>query len=192
MPNPHVAIIGSRVPRPEEITILRMSLVRVCVQLGKLLKGTKITWGIWGDASEVISSVNVRNVDHIEILTSKEGCEEICRILKDYVVRKPALVEKRVDRDADVDGHIFPIFMRSHYAELSIDNAKVEVHGDEQIKVGEWEWGDPLEFKPSEINVIGTMVPIVPLNLKSELYLGLGWLDRVALISDAVMASRHH
>jgi len=41
------------------------------------------------------------------------------------------------------------------------------------------------------VNIIGTNVPTLPLRLKSELDLGLGWLDRVALISDAVIRSQH-
>jgi len=65
------------------------------------------------------------------------------------------------------------------------------VHGDLRIKVGEWEWGDPLDFEPEYVYVVGVKVPVVPLKLKTELYLGLGWMDRVRKINEA-MARRHH
>jgi hypothetical protein len=57
--------------------------------------------------------------------------------------------------------------------------------------VGDWDWGDPIEFEPDYVNVVGVNVPIVPLKLKSELYTGLGWTDRAAKIHEAVMRSRH-
>ena len=34
-------------------------------------------------------------------------------------------------------------------------------------------------------------MPVVPLRLKTELYIGLGWMDRVKKINEA-MVRRHH
>jgi len=100
-------------------------------------------------------------------------------------------VEKKLAREADVEAKMLPVYVKSYYAELTVDGAKVEIYGDEQLKVWEWDWGDPLDYVPEMMNVLGTRVPVVPLRLKSELDLGLGWFDRVELISDAVMRAQH-
>ena len=57
--------------------------------------------------------------------------------------------------------------------------------------MGEWDWGDSLEFEPDYVYVVGVKVPIVPLKMKRELYTGLGWLDRASKIHEAVIRSRH-
>ena len=74
---------------------------------------------------------------------------------------------------------------------FNIDGQRLDVHGDLRIKVGEWDWGDPLDYEPEYVYVVGVKVPVVPLQLKTELYMGLGWMDRVRKISEA-NARRHH
>jgi hypothetical protein len=126
------------------------------------------------------------DADHMVILTTKDGCEEICQRLSDHKPSAPESVQTKLERDADIDGTIHPVFIRSNYAELLIDNVRVKIYGDLQIKVGEWEWGDPLDWEADYTNITGVQIPIMPLVLKSELYLGLGWLDRVEKISEAM------
>jgi hypothetical protein len=189
-PKPDVPILGSRPPRPEEIVILSQPVLKAVIKIGDSLKGVHANWAVGGEAGEIMKGVNV-HTDEIEILTTKEGTEEICQTMSEYVTLKPALVEQKLSREADIGGKMLPVYVKSHYAELTVGGVKVKVYGDEQIKVGEWEWGDPLDFEADFAYVIATRVPIVPLRLKSELDLGLGWLDRVELISDAVMKSQH-
>ena len=57
--------------------------------------------------------------------------------------------------------------------------------------MGDWDWGDPIDFEPEYVYVVSVKVPAVPLELKKELYRGLGWYDRVSKIH-AAMARRHH
>lgn len=184
-------MIGSKIPTPEEIVILAQPLLKAIIKVGKPLKDVKAKWAVGGDAGEVMMGVNIQKADHVEIITTKDGCHEICTILSQYVTTPPAQAEKKLPREADVEGKILPVYVRSEYAELTVDGARVEVYGNEQIRVGEWEWGDPLDFEPEAIYVVGVRVPVVPLRLKSELALGLGWLDRVQLITDAVIRSKH-
>lgn len=61
----------------------------------------------------------------------------------------------------------------------------MRVHGDYQLKVGEWDWGDPLIFETDSVILLGLDVPLMPLRLKSEIYITLGWLERATLISEA-------
>ncbi|MDA4135934.1 MAG: hypothetical protein OK449_02890 [Thaumarchaeota archaeon] len=183
-------VLGSRVPRPDEIVILPAPLLRATVKIGTMLKDAQAKWALGGDAGEIIKGVNVRTY-YLEIVTTKEGTEEICMLLADYMTLAPAASEKRLSRDADFGGKMLPIYNRSHYAELKVDGVRVEVYGDLQFKVAEWDWGDPIDYEVEFVNIIGKNVPTIPLRLKSELDLGLGWLDRVELISDAMMRSQH-
>jgi hypothetical protein len=183
-------MMGSRIPKPDEIVMLNQPVLKGVIKIGVALKDINAKWGIGGDAGEIMKGVNV-HADIIEILTTKEGTEQICKAMSEYQTLAPAPAEEKLERDADVDGKMIPVFIKSSYAELTVDGVKVKIYGDEQIKVGEWDWGDALDFQPEDVYVVGTKVPLVPLRLKSELDLGLGWLDRVELISDAVMRSQH-
>lgn len=171
--------------------MLPQPVLKSVIKLGKTLKGAQAKWAIDGDAAEIMMGVNL-HTDAIEVLTTKEGTSEICARMSEYQTLAPVTVEQKLEREADIDGKKFPVLTKSLYAELTVDGVKVKVYGDLQIKVGEWEWGDPLDFEPELVSVVGITVPLVPLRLKSELDLGLGWLDRVELISDAVFRSKHH
>lgn len=149
-------------------------------------------WAVGGEAGEIILGVNVK-ADRLTINTTTKGVQQIWDELEEYQTLAPAVAEKRLARDADVGGEMLPVHVKSQYAELTVDGAKVEIYGDLQFKVGEWEWGDPLDFTPSYTYLPGgRKLPIVPLNLQSELALGLGWLDIVQLISDAIFAKHEH
>jgi hypothetical protein len=189
-PKSKIPVFTGKLPDPEEISVLTKPLLECVIMLGAGLDSVKAKWALGGDAAELISGV-ILEADHLEILTTREGCEEICNTMSEYLTLGPAGAEKRLERDADVDGKMYPVFVKSHYAELTINGVRVEIYGDEQLKVGDWEWGDPLDFEPVYSYIVGTKVPLVPLRLKSELDLGLGWLDRVEKISDAVKRSHH-
>lgn len=187
---PDVPILGSKPPKPEEIVMLSQPVLKAVIKLGEDLKDVKAKWAIDGDAGEIMLGVNA-HTDLIEIITTKEGTQEVCTKMARYQTLPAGAAEQKAEREADVDGKMLPVYVKSNYAELTIDGVKVKVYGDEQIKVGDWDWGDPLDFEPTFVYVVGTRVPLVPLRLKSELDLGLGWLDRVELISDAVMRAQH-
>lgn len=181
----------SKVPTADELVVLSQPLVKAASKIAPIIKDVAPMWAMAGEAGEIMAGVNVK-ADHLEIVTTRAGCDEICARLAQYTTLAPAQVEKTLERGADVDGKLHPIAVRSYYAELTVDGVKVGIHGDEQIKVGDWDWGDPLEFTPDYTYMAGVRVPLFPLALKSELYLGLGWLDRVKLITDAVSLKQHH
>ncbi len=189
-PVPDVPILGSKPPKPDEIVMLSQPVLKAVIKVGESLKDVKAKWAVGGEAGEIMKGVNVQ-ADTIEIVTTKAGAEEICAKMAEFQTLAPAVAEEKLERAADVDGKMLPVYVKSRYAELAVNGVKVKVYGDEQIKVGEWEWGDALDFETDFVYVVGTKVPLVPLRLKSELDLGLGWLDRVELISDAVMRSQH-
>jgi hypothetical protein len=189
---PKIQPYPGKAPKPEEIVILSRPLLSAVMKLEETLAGAVgAKWALGGEAGEIMQGVNV-TADRLVINTTKEGCERIWEASEEYRTLAPALVEKKLAREADVDGRMLPVYVRSNYAELTIDGTKVEVYGDQQFKVGEWDWGDPLDFEPTTTYIPGgRTLPLVPLNLQAQLALGLGWLDIVELISDAVL-SKHH
>ena len=188
-PIPEIPVLRSGVHRRAETVLLAASLLRATVKVTNALKDASEKWAFGGDAGETVRGVKV-NADHLEIVTTKAGTEEICTLLKEYVTLPPAELEKKLARDAFVESVTFPVYVKSHYAELDVDKVRVEVYGDMQYRVGEWEWGDPIDYEADYVIVVGAKVPTLPLWLKSQLHMGLGWYDRVELISDAVNRSR--
>jgi hypothetical protein len=182
--------IESRIPKPEELVVLNKPLLDTTVLVGKTLKDCGSKWAVGGDVAEVISGVNVLP-DHMAILTTKKGCEEIAGKLSTYQIESPRSVERELERDAEVNLKPYKIRIKSYKSSFSVEGTRIEVHGDLQIKVGNWDWGDPLDFEPDYVYVVGVKVPIVPLKMKSELYVGLGWMDRATKIHEAVKRARH-
>ena len=127
----------------------------------------------------------------VEILTNMEGIEKIMAALSEYGPTPVTLVERKLARPAEIDSKNYPVFIRSHQSTLAVKGVPVVVDGEYQIKVGDWEWGDSLEFKPSVVNVVGAEVPVMPVRLAGEIYITMGWLDRSQMISDAI-AHAHH
>ena len=180
----------SRVPKPEELVTLTKPLLDATIMIGKALTNCTNKWAIGGDVGEVISGVNVQP-NRIAILTTREGCDEITRKLAKFQIEPSRIIERELERDAKVDLKLLKVRIKSYAARFDIEGSRLDVHGDLRIKVGDWDWGDSLDFEPDYVYVVGVKVPIVPLKMKSELYTGLGWMDRVSKIHEAVMRSRH-
>ncbi|MGI0091827.1 MAG: hypothetical protein ACREBS_08965 [Nitrososphaerales archaeon] len=187
-----IPYVESRIPAPEEFVVLSQTLLNATAKTGKELKDCVNSWALGGDAGELLFGVNIRP-DHLTILTTKEGCDEISKKLVAYQVKKnsPEVVERELERTALMAANSYHVRIKSYFAEFSIDGTRLDVHGDLQIKVADWEWGDALEFEPETANIVGVTMPVVPLRLKKELYIGLGWTDRVKKINDALVRSHH-
>ncbi len=185
-----IPLIESRVPEPEEFVVLSKPLLEATIKLGEVLKDCPAKWAIAGDVGELLFGVNV-DPDHIAVLTSAVGFEELRYRLKTFEVEAPSTVERKLARNAEVDLKQLPVKIKSYAGRFNIDGQRLDVHGDLRIRVGEWDWGDPLDYEPEYVYVVGVKIPVVPLKLKIELYLGLGWMDRVRKINEA-NAKRHH
>ena len=182
--------VESRVPGPEEFIVLSEPLLNATLKLARLLKDCKSKWALAGDAGELVSGVSVA-ADHLSILTTAEGCEEISDRLAENVVQTPRIVERKLDREAKIDLEPYPVQIESYEARFQIEGQRLHVYGGLRIRIGEWEWGDPLDYEPEYVYVGSEKLPVVPLRLKTELYVGLGWMDRVKKINEA-MVRRHH
>ena len=186
----NIPVFQSRIPKPEELVVLNKPLLDATVEVGNLLKDCQAKWALAGDIGEILNGVNVQP-DHLTILTNIEGCEEISKKLERFQVEASRQVQTQTKRDAEIEPKPMPINIKSYASTFNLNGQRLNVHGDLRIKVGDWDWGDPLDFEPEYVYVVGVKVPVIPLELKTHLYMGLGWMDRVRKINEA-MARRHH
>ena len=177
-------------PTPEDVFIVPSAFIGALRILSKRMSGSKVWWAIGGETAEIMQGVHI-NPAEIEVMTTAAGAKEVVSRLQEYKPSDLAQVEKRLEREAEVEQTRFPVFMRSLCSELFIQVPRCRIHGDYQIKVGEWEWGDVMEFDPIEMNLAGALLPVMPLRLASEIFLTIGWGDRVSKISDAVSRAHH-
>jgi len=145
-----------------------------------MIEASGAWWCVSGDLAENLLDIHVRPV-RVEILTTGDGVERILAALSKYNPEPSGLREERLDREAEIEGRRYPVYVRSIRTELRVKDVPVVINGDYQMKVGEWEWGDALYFRPVLHNVAGVLMPVFPL----EIYRTLGWMDRARLITDA-------
>jgi hypothetical protein len=185
-----IPVFQSRIPKPDELVVLDKPLLDATIEVGSLLKDCQAKWALAGDIGEILNGVNVQP-DHLTILTNVAGCEEISEKLEGFQVEAPRNIETQIKRYAELEPNPLPITVKSYRSQFSLNGQRLDVHGDLRIKVGDWDWGDPIDYEPDYVYVVGVKVPVVPLELKTLLYRGLGWYDRVSKIH-AAMARRHH
>jgi hypothetical protein len=180
-----------RVPKPEDIYNVPVRLVNSLVEMAPKLQASGAWWSLGGDLGENMLDVHVRPTE-IEILTNGEGLERVMSALSEYHAPRPELREWKLEREAEPGlspNDKYPVFARSTNTRFTAKGANVIIHSDYQMKVGEWEWGDTLFFDPVFINVASVQVPLMPLRLRSEIYLVLGWDDRAKKVSEAFKRS---
>jgi hypothetical protein len=171
-------------PKPQDIYPIPPLLLNCLCEIAPKIRGPGAWWALGGDLAENLLGVQV-SPTQVEILTDGVGVTKISAALSSYNATPVVVTERKLDRVAELDFKKYPIFERSSLTEFTCKGARVRVHGDYQLKVGEWDWGDPLIFETDSVNVLGLDVPLMPLRLKSEIYITLGWLDRATLISEA-------
>jgi len=163
------------------LSIIPQKYIDALLALHARLEDKNIGWSISGDLGEELRTINV-NPDCIEILTSKEGVEQIWEAMKEFNPTTIAFQTQQLSRNAIVEEKEYPVYVQSHYFDFSIDMTKVKVHGDLQYRIDTWDWGDKLEFTPEYTYLVGKKIAVVPLSLKYELYQMLGWTDRAEKI----------
>jgi hypothetical protein len=162
--------------------------IEALTSLNKKLAKERVEWAVGGDLAEALRTIQTKP-DCIEIVTSKKGASQIFLALKEYCAQGVYFQTQKLERNALINGKEYPVYLRSHYFEFILRGVKVKVYGDLQYRVNDWEWGDVLEFTPDHTYIVGAKTAVVPLQLKYELYQGLGWTDRAEKIS-LVLAKR--
>lgn len=172
--------------RKEPFTLIDPALVRGLLSIHEKLRGAGVNWSIGGDIGEVLRGVHI-DADSIEIVTDEDGARRIFeKVRDDYNPTEIKYLEQRLPRDATINETGYPVYIRSHYFEFQVDDARVRVHGDLQYKVGEWDVGDVLEFDPEQVYIVGEEMSVIPLLLKYEIARALGWEDRQEKILETI------
>ena len=166
------------------VILIPQQYVFALLSLHEKLEAKQIDWIISGDLGEALKRVRVQP-DCIEILTSKDGAEQIYRSVKELSPQQIAYRVQKSPRNALVEGVEYPLFTRSHCYEFQINGVKVKIDGDLQYKVGDWDWGDKFEFNPDTVYIVNKKTSVVPLQIKYALYQSLGWTDRIEKIKQA-------
>ncbi|MCW3994832.1 MAG: hypothetical protein NWE98_01620 [Candidatus Bathyarchaeota archaeon] len=151
------------------------------LKLHEKLEGKSIDWAVSGDLAEALRTVKLEP-DCIEIVTSKEGANQIHSAVEAFNPEKVAYRVQRLPRDALIKDKEYPVYVRSHYFEFDVEGVKVKVHGGLQFKVDDWDWGDKFEFTPDTVYIVNKKTYVVPLSVKYEMYQRLGWTDRAEKI----------
>ena len=165
------------------VSVIPREYVDALLALHEKVDGKNINWVVNGELAERLRIVKVEP-NCIEIVSSKDGAQKIYQAVQEFGPQPIVFQTQRLSRNAVVEGKEFPVYARSHYFEFNLKNVKVNVEGDLQFKVGDWDWGDVFEFTPEYVCVVGKKIAVTPLTIASELYRNLGWNDRVEKISD--------
>jgi len=164
------------------LIIIPPSYVPALLKLHEKLEGKNIAWALSGDLGEALNGVRVRP-DCIEIVTSKNGAEQIQESAIEFNPEPVAYRVQRLPRNALIGNVEQPLYAGSYYFEFQIDGIKIKVNGDLQFKVNNWGWGDEFEFTPVWVYIVNKKTAVVPLHVKLELYKNLGWSDKVEKIN---------
>jgi hypothetical protein len=159
--------------------------VNVLLALHKRLAKERVEWALGGELGEAFKTIQVEP-DCIELITNKKGAAQIFLACKDLNPQGVYFQTQKLARNAIVEGKQYPVYVRSYYFDFMLSGIKVKVHGDLQYRIGSWEWGDKLEFAPEHISVVGVKTAVVPLQVKYEIYQGLGWKDRAEKVRQAL------
>jgi hypothetical protein len=166
-----------RQPENQFISLISPQYVKALLAFHEKMNGNPAQWALSGDLGEALRTVRV-DPDCIEVVTDKTGAYMIHKAVEALKPTPVTYQTRQHPRNALVQGVEYPVSLRSHYFEFSIEGLPVKVHGDLQFRVGNWEWGDKFQFTPDVVYVVNRKTSIVPLDIKYELYMNLGWLDR--------------
>jgi hypothetical protein len=164
------------------VSVVEPKYINALMQLHRRVGKERFEWAVGGDLGEALRTVEVKP-DCIEILTSKRSAAGLFLAVKDCNPTGVYFQTEKLLRKAEINGKEYPVYARSHYFEFSLADVRFKVHGDLQLKIGSWEWGDRIEFVPEYIYIVGVKTALVPLQVKHEIYQGLGWFDRVEKIN---------
>jgi hypothetical protein len=167
------------------ISVVDTAYIEALILLQKNLETKHVEWAVGGDLAEALEAIQVEP-DCIEIVTSKEGAEQIFLVTKQFGPQPIEFLTVKLDRNAVINGIQRPIFLRSYFFDFFMGCVHVKVYGDMQYKINDWDWGDKLEFIPEHVNVTGAKIAVVPLQVKYEIYQKMGWAERAEKIEPII------
>ncbi len=177
---------GRKLPTPAEIPTVKKAQMDLLLVISSEFASSNVKWAVFGELEEALRGVNV-TPEEITILTDRASIGEIRQRMEGYDPSPVTLEERRLARDAELQGSRYPVYLRSYSFGVSILGQRVMFDADAQIKVGNWEWGEVLTFEPEYVYLVGTKIPIIPLRLLSDMYFQLGWLDKAQKVTERMV-----
>ncbi len=176
------------------VSVIPHQYVDVLLALHERLDGGGIKWVVSGEAAESLQTVTVEP-ECLEIVCSKKDAQQLHDAVLDFSPKQISHKTQALPQNAVHEGNQYPVFLRSHYFDFTLNGVLIQVHGDMQYKVNDWEWGDTFEFTPNYINVVGKKTAVTPLSILYEIYASLGWTEkaqRIRLVLEKREAMRAH
>ena len=160
------------------VNVIPPQYVSVLLKIHSKLDGKGVWWALCGDLAEALGAVRV-SPSCVEIVTSKEGAEQIYQAVLDFSPDPISLRIEQLPRKAVVNGAEYSVSVRSYGFEFKVDSTPVKVYGNLQYRLDDWEWGDKFEFDPRVVYIVNKPTNVEPINVALDLYQALGWVDRV-------------
>lgn len=157
------------------ISVIPPKYVDALLLLHQKWDDTRVEWIVHGPLAEVLRTVNV-TPDHIEIVCHSADIERLHEAVKDH---NPQAIHTEIAQlpNAVHEGNQYPVYAKSKYFQFNIGDIPVQVYGDLQYRVADWEWGDTFEVQPEYVSVVGKLTAVTPLTVLLELYSNLGWAE---------------
>ncbi len=145
--------------------------IDVLRKLSGQLEDQGVVWAVGGSLGLALRGASVDPRD-IDIITDRVGAYHIERIFSDAVISPVSLKTSNK--------------IQSHFGALNIDDVKVEIMGDFQIRLEDGTWQPPPDFTRLKQLVLleGMSIPVLSLIWEYDSYSKLGRTDR----AESVMA----
>lgn len=150
--------------------------------------GKNVNWTIFGSLAEKLLGIEVE-LGEIEIVCSKSNAEKIYSLIQEFKPQPLNFQTYQLKRKTMSNGKECPVYVRSYSFNFGLNSVSIRVHGDMRFKVDEHNWGEVFEFTPQHICVFGKDFEVMPLSVASEMYLFLGWRDKLEKIKQ--LTSKH-
>jgi hypothetical protein len=180
------------IPRREETVVINRPVLMAVYNLSKILEQIKNDYAYCCEVGNALQGVDVQPKQANAIVSERAKLETLHEML---VRHNPSIQTDSVSvlqREAVVGEKRYEVRLKCDLIAFEAYGVRFNFYYKPRIKVGEWGWGDTVDFdKPGFVNVMGTQVPVFPLGIARTIYLGLGWMDVVEKI-DAALSSKVH
>ncbi|MCW4023500.1 MAG: hypothetical protein NWF01_00490 [Candidatus Bathyarchaeota archaeon] len=164
-----------------EATFIPKEYMQALLILNEKLEGKNVNWTIFGSLAERLQGIEVE-LDEIEIVCSTINAEKMYQIMQEFKPQPLNFQTYQLKRKTIINRKECPVYVRSYGFNFSLHGVPIKVQGNIRFKIDGHNWGGVFEFISQHIYVFGKDFAVMPLSVASEMYLFLGWRDRLEKI----------